>query len=476
MLNLRALYKSPHFVLGIICTGVFIAAADQTVVYGAMPDMMPDLNLTVFELDQAALIVVAYLLGYTIAMPLMGRVSDVYGHGRIFVLSVAVFMMGSIFVATATNIQWMIGARAVQAAGGGAMVPIAMAIVGDIYPRRSRPIALGIIGGAVEAGAALGPFYGGLFADYIDWRWIFWINLPISIVVIILVVSLLGFGRRVSGRIDYMGAFLLSASLAFLSVALFQEWGQPGSLRNIVLFIIAALAFLLLFVLRQFKTSQPMIDFSMFKKRAFAGSCMTNLFVGGALIMALVNVPLISDTILGCSAFEGGLRLLRLTLLISVGAVAGGFLCRRFGYYIPTMMGLVLSALGFFFMSRWSLEISDPALTLHLAVCGFGFGLVVAPLAAAVIDSVREDQRGIGSSLSLMMRMIGMILGLAALTSWGMGNFHALTMGMSLEEVMTQPEELVNSLLGLFHDFFLASVFICLVGLIPALWLGRRKK
>ena len=116
MLNLRALYKSPHFVLGIICTGVFIAAADQTVVYGAMPDMMPDLNLTVFELDQAALIVVAYLLGYTIAMPLMGRVSDVYGHGRIFVLSVAVFMMGSIFVATATNIQWMIGARAVQAA------------------------------------------------------------------------------------------------------------------------------------------------------------------------------------------------------------------------------------------------------------------------------------------------------------------------------------------------------------------------
>ena len=467
---------SPRLILGIVCTGIFVAAADQTVIYGALPDMMPDLRLTVFELDQAAWIVVGYLLGYAVAMPLMGRVSDVYGHGRIFVFSVFVFMVGSIFVAVASNIHWMVGARVFQAIGGGAMVPIAMAIVGDIFPERSRPVALGAIGGAVEAGAALGPFYGGLFADFLDWRWIFWINLPLSLGVITLVLLLLGPGRRAPGKIDYIGGILLAACLAFLTLALCQEWGLPDSLGNTVLFLALAVCFFVLFVFRQVRASQPLIEFSMFKKMTFWSASATNLFVGGALIMALVNVPLISDTILGCSAFEGGLRLLRLTVMICVGAVVGGYLCRQFGYYLPTIMGLILSAIGFLFMSRWSLEINDPAMTLHLATCGLGFGLVVAPLGTAVLDSVTEERRGIGSSLALMMRMIGMILGLAALTSWGMSNLHTMTIGMSLEEVMAPPEELVASLLDMFHDFFMAALAICLAGILPALWLGRRKK
>jgi len=417
---------SPRLILAIICIGIFIAAADQTVIYGALPDMMPDLHLTAFELDQAAWIVIGYLLGYTMAMPLMGRVSDVYGHGRIFMLSVFIFMVGSIFVALASSIHWIVGARVFQAVGGGAMVPIAMAIVGDIFPERGRPIALGVIGGAVEAGAALGPFYGGLFADFVDWRWIFWINLPVSLVVIMLVLLLLGPGHRAQGKIDYIGGILLAAGLTFLSLALCQEWGLPGSIGNTVRFLAFAVCFFVLFVFRQVRTSQPLIEFSMFKKMTFSSASATNLFVGGALIMALVNVPLMSDTILGCSAFEGGLRLLRLTILISVGAVVGGYLCRQFGYYLPTMMGLV--------------------------------------------------QRGIGSSLALMMRMIGMIIGLSVLTAWGMGSFHIMTIGMSLEEVMSLPEEFVASLLDIFHDFFLAAIGICLAGMLPALWLGKRRK
>jgi hypothetical protein len=115
-------------------------------------------------------------------------------------------------------------------------------------------------------------------------------------------------------------------------------------------------------------------------------------------------------------------------------------------------------------------------MTLHLVVCGLGFGLVVAPLAAAAIDSVADDQKGIASSLATTMRMIGMILGLAALTSWGMGSFHSMTAGMSLQEMMEYPEELVEPVLALFHDFFLASVGICLAAILPALWLRRAKR
>lgn len=467
---------SPRLILAIICTGIFIGALDQTVIYGALPDMMPDIRLTVLELDQAAWIVSGYLLGYTIAMPLMGRVSDVYGHSQIYIFSLSLFMVGSAFVALASNLQWMVGARVFQAIGAGAMVPIAMAIVGDIFPERGGAVALGIIGGVVEGGAALGPFYGAALAHFVDWRWIFWINLPITLVAILLMFLLLGPSHRARGKIDYVGGILLAGSLALLSLALCQEWGQPHSLTYVLRFLVPSVFLFALFIFREAKTSEPLIEFSMFNDATFSSAIITNLFVGAALIMALVNVPLMSDTIMGCSALEGGLRLLRLTIMISIGAVIGGLLCRRFGYRLPTILGLIFSSVGFFFMSRWALYISDPEITLHLVSCGFGFGLVIAPLAAAVIDSVGGERRGIASSLVVMTRMIGMIIGLSTLTSWGMGHFHAMTAGMSLPELMASTQELIDSVLALFHDFFLASVGICLAAIIPALWLGKKKK
>jgi len=460
---------SPPFVLAIVCIGIFVGALDQTVVYGALPDMMPDLHLSVLQLDRAAWIVIGYLIGYTIAMPLMGRVSDVHGHVRIYVLSISLFMVSSVFAALAPNLSWMIAARVFQAIGAGAMVPIAMAIAADIFPNRSKIIPLGIIGGVVEAGGALGPFYGGALAFFVDWRWIFWINLPISLIVIVLVFLFLKPSPRVRAKIDYVGGVLLAVALALLSLALWQ-----GSLADTVGLLAASMFLFALFVFRELKVAEPLIDLGMFRHIAFSSASITNLFVGGALIIALVNVPLMSDTILGTTELEGGLRLLRLTAMISIGAVVGGFLCRRFGYRLPTMFGLLLSAIGLFFMSGWALDISDPEMTFHLATCGFGFGLVIAPLATAVIDSVGEERTGIGSSLAVMMRMVGMIIGLSALTSWGMGQFHELTAGMTLAEILALPEELIRSILAIFHDFFLAAAGICLAAILAALWLGRR--
>jgi EmrB/QacA subfamily drug resistance transporter len=466
---------SPNLILAVICLGIFVAALDQTVIYGALPDIMPDIRLPVTELDRAAWIVIGYLLGYTFAMPLMGRVSDVYGHGRIYILSLLIFMVGSVFVALSPNLHWMVGARVLQAIGGGAVVPIAMAIVGDVFTEK-RAVALGIIGAAVEAGGALGPFYGAVLAEFWGWRWIFWINLPISLIVILVVIFFLRPSSRARGKIDYLDGFLLAAALALFSLGLSQQSGQPYFLAGIIGFLVASLILFTIFVLRLTRVSEPLLQLSMFRNVTFSTANLTNFFIGGALIIAMVNVPLMSDTIMGCSPLEGGLRLLRLTVMLSAGAVVGGFLCKRFGYRLPTILGLVLSSLGFLFMSRWTLVIADPQLTLHLAICGFGLGLVIAPLATAVLDSVGDEQRGIASSLVVMMRMIGMIIGLSAITSWGMGRFHIMTVGMSLTEIMDAPEQLVQSLLTLFHDFFRASVGICLVAVLPALWLGRKKK
>ncbi|MBN1191880.1 MAG: MFS transporter [Dehalococcoidales bacterium] len=468
--------SSPGLIISLVCLGIFVSALDQNVVYGCLPGMMVDINLPITRIDQAAWIVVGYLLGYTFAMPLMGRVSDVHGHGRIYIISMGIFAAGSILVALSSSLEWMVAARVIQAVGGGAVVPIAMAIAGDLYAGKGRAVAVGVIGAAIEAGGALGPFYGAIIDQYWGWKWIFWINVPVSLIIIAVVFLFFKPAARVRERIDYLGGILLAGGLAFLSLALSQQTGQSGYAVWVTVFSIAAVALFAGFFLRINRVPDPLIKLSMFKNRVFSAANLTNLLVGAALIIAMVNIPLMSDTIMEKSPVEGGLRLLRLTVMLSLGAVAGGFMTKRFGYRFPTFLGLVLSAVGFFFMSRWSLEVAEPQLTIHLAVCGLGFGLVIAPLGTAVMDSVREDQKGLASSMVIMMRMMGMIVGLSAITSWGMDRFHLMTADLSLTEIMSAPETLTDSLLALFHNFFLASAIICLAAILPAMWLITKRK
>jgi EmrB/QacA subfamily drug resistance transporter len=466
--------SSPNLILAVVCLGVFLGALDQTVIYGALPKMMSDINLPVTRLDQAAWIVIGYLLGYTFAMPLMGRVSDVYGHRRIYILSLFIFIAGSFSIALATSLQWIIGTRVVQAVGAGALVPVAMAIAGDVFSERRRAVALGIVGAAAEAGGALGPFYGATLAQFWGWRWIFWINLPVSLMVIFIVLFSLRSSPRAYGKVDYIGGFLLAAGVGFFGLALSQESRSPNYLIYLICFIIIALIFFTLFGIRIIRASNPLFKISLFKNLTFSVANLTNVLVGGALILAMVNIPLMSDTIMGKTAMEGGLRLLRFTIMLSAGAVVGGFLCKRFGYRLPTIIGLIMSAVGFFLLSRWSLTIADPKMTIHLAICGFGFGLVIAPLATGVMNSVGEDQKAIASSLIVTTRLVGMIIGLSAIISWGMDWFHLMTAGMSLTDILTAPDQLRQSFLGMFHNFFLAAMAICIVAVVPALWLKKR--
>jgi EmrB/QacA subfamily drug resistance transporter len=465
--------SSPNLVLAVVCLGVFLGAVDQTVIYGALPKMMSDINLPVTRLDQAAWIVIGYLLGYTFAMPLMGRVSDVYGHNRIYVFSLLIFMAGSVSIALASNLQWIVGARVVQAIGGGALVPVAMAIAGDVFAEKRRAVALGIVGAAAEAGGALGPFYGAALAQYWGWRWIFWVNLPVSLIVIFIVLFFLHASPRSKGRVDYIGGFLLAAGVGFFSLGLSQQSRNPNYLIYLISFLAISFIFFALFGIRITRTANPLFNISLFKNLTFSAANLTNVLVGGALIIAMVNIPLMSDTIMGKTAMEGGLRLLRFTIMLSIGAVAGGFLCKRFGYRLPTIIGLILSALCFFFLSQWSLTITDPRMTIDLAIGGFGFGLVIAPLTTGVINSVREDQKGIASSLIVTTRLIGMIIGLSAIVSWGMDWFHLMTEGMSITDIVSQPEQLRQSLLGMFHNFFVAAMGICIIAIFPAWWLRR---
>jgi EmrB/QacA subfamily drug resistance transporter len=467
---------SPTLIMTIICLGVFVASLDQTVIYGALPDMMNTIKLSITEFDKASWIVIGYLLGFTFAMPLIGRVSDVYGHSRVYIMSLLIFIAGSVLVALSESIAWLIGARVLQAIGGGALVPVAMAITGEMYDGKGRAVALGVIGAAVEAGGALGPFYGAVMAQFFSWQWIFWINIPVSLIVLAVVYLYVKPGSRAPGKIDTISGLLLAAALTFFCLGISREKDTPGYLTNMIVFLLLFAVIFALFIIRAVRTKDPLIPLSVFKNAVFSAGTVTNLLVGAALIIAMVNIPLMSDTILGCSPLEGGFRLLRFTVLLSLGALSGGFLCKRFGYRLPTILGLLFSAAGFIFMSRWTLEIADPALTLQLAVCGFGFGLVIAPLGTAVMDSVREEQKGLASSLVVMMRMVGMMIGMAAITAWGMERFHLATAALTFEEMLNDPSKLSTPMLAMFLNFFKASIVICLAAVLPALLLRRKKK
>lgn len=466
---------SPAVVMTVICLGIFVAALDQTVVYGALPGMMSTIGLDIAHFDQASWIVIGYLLGYTFAMPLIGRVSDTYGHSRVYILSLCVFAVGSVLVGVSKSVEWLIGARILQAIGGGALVPVAMAITGDLYQGKSRAVALGIIGAVVEAGGALGPFYGAVIAQFTHWQWIFWINIPVSLIVLIIVWLNVRSGKRPGGKIDVFSSLLLAAALTFLCLGLSRQSDQPYYLASVIVFLAAAAAFFAAFIARALKVSEPLIKLSVFKNMLFSAGNLTNLFVGAALIIAMVNIPLMSDTILGQTPLEGGLRLLRFTVMLSLGALAGGFLCKKFGYRLPTIVGLILSTVGFIFMSRWPLTIADPSLTIHLFITGFGFGLVIAPLSTATMDAVHEEQKGLASSMVVMARMTGMMIGMAAITASGMERFHMATAALTFEEMLKSPEKLSTPMLAMFNNFFFASIFICAAAIVPALFMSRKK-
>jgi len=473
------------FVLTIIGLGTFITALDQTVVVTALPSVMLDLQVPIADLDRAAWVITAYLLGYTVAMPLIGRLGDVYGYPRVYQASLIIFCIGTSLVAVSSSLEWMVGARVIQAIGGGATVPIGMALATTLVPRGQRGLALGIVGASAEAGSMLGPVYGGAIVELLSWRWIFWLNVPQS-AVIFMALFWLPNRRDTGARVDYMGGVILVGALLLLSLALSRTGLFTFDSPYPFLLAAGAVGLIALLVLVETKAYQPLLAPALFRSWAFLTSNLTQILVGVALIIAMITVPLMANTVMGKSPFTGALWLLRLTGVIPLGAVCGGLLVSRLGPSPLTVVGLVLVALGMFLASGWELGVADPELTVHLLIAGFGFGLVIAPITVHALDAASEDYRGTAASLVVVSRMMGMTLGLAALSAWGVQHFQVLTTGLEFplplageaagifETRAAEYSANVNAAgLALFQRFFLTASIISLIAVVPALGMRR---
>lgn len=479
--NKSRLSIPPYLALVPICVGVFIAADDQTVIVTVLPQIMLDLRVQITELDRASWTITGYLLGYVAAMPLIGRVSDVWGHRNIYIASMLLFMLGSALAALTTDLNALIAARIFQAVGAGALVPISIAMVGDLFPPGKRGVPFGIMGASAEAGGVIGPLWGGLIIRYLNWPWVFWINIPLGAAVLLLLVPLVKSSPRFPAKIDYFGGALIAVSLSTLTLGL----ARVDVLDMLMLaYFASSLITLGLFVLRLKTANDPLLPPSMFRNLTFVAANGTHLLIGGALIIGMVTVPLMANTVLGMTPLGGGLMLMRMTAAIPFGAVLGGFACQRFDYRAPTVIGLAMAALGFGFMSRWGLDVADPSMTVHLAIMGFGFGLLIAPIALAATNSIESGLRGAAAGLITATRVIGMTFGLATLTAWGTGRFQDLVAGMRLPfpmpgDTSEQAQQrltdfeigLSDAGLSLFSNFFTIAMVVCLVAIGIALFI-----
>ena len=419
--------RGAGYALAALCAAVFVSGLDQTVVVTVLPQVITDLRIPITRLDDAAWIVTAYLVGYTAAMPLLGRIADVYGYRRVLLASCGLFAAGSLWAATAGDLWSLVAARAVQAVGGGGLVPVALAAAAAARGGARRVVALGIVSGAAEAGAVLGPLYGAGVLDVASWRWVFWLNLPLVAVVVALASTTTDAVAGALGRVEWVGGALAGLALVSLTI------GLSGKRLTDRPWLLAAAALLALtLAAREARARQPLLPRALFRNAGLGSAAGANLALGGALIVALAEVPLFGVVVLGRSPTAAALMLVRFTALIPVGALLGGVIASRLSPALVGAAGMTASAAGFLLLSRWDGHIAEPRLTVDLALAGIGFGVVLAPLAASALAAAGRGNEASAAAALTIARMLGMTVGLAALTTWGLETFGRRTAGLSL--------------------------------------------
>ena len=525
-----------------MCVPIFIGALDLTVVSAVLPAVMSDLKIP-FDtgLDEVAWAVSAYLLAYTVSMTFMGRASDLWGRRRIYVISLLIFIGGSILVALASGfpadiaeslvrllsnarpdrsfaaLYALIFGRVVQAFGAGALVPIGMALVGDLYPPERRAAPLGVIGAVDTAGWVLGHLYGGIMVQHFAWPVLFWVNVPVAGLALALTLwALRGFThQRATGRLDWVGAILITVGLIALNLGLSAgaevtpglaaHVSQAAPAVSLPMLAMAALAFIA-FVLYERSSHSPLLNLRSFRQRNFSLAAVINLLVGFCVMAGLVSVPLYMNTVatilygidIEMAALIAGYLLSALTVPMALAAFVGGRLTNRLGFRGTTAIGMAAALIGFWFMSRWGVEQSAPVVALFqsglshaagvgtarmvtgLALAGIGLGLTIAPIATVIINAVSESERGAAAALVIIMRLIGMTLSISILTNFGLRRAQSLRMVAAADvELANLGSELARIVsetsTAVVGEMALIAAAVCLVAFVFSLAFKSRK-
>ncbi|HJR07941.1 MAG TPA: MDR family MFS transporter [Pyrinomonadaceae bacterium] len=397
-----------------VLTGMFLAALEATVVGTAMPTVIASLG----GLNHYSWVFSAYLITSTVTVPVWGKLSDLYGRRLFYQVGIFIFLVGSVLSGLSGSMTQLIVFRAIQGLGAGALVPLGMTIIGDIFTVKERARMQAYFSGVWGFSSVIGPVVGGFITDQLSWRWVFYINLPVGLAAaLILGLALKEPKRTVRPSIDYAGAALLMAAITMLMLALVEGGASIAALisaRNLALFAGAAtLAAVFAWVER--RAADPLIPFQLFRNRVVAVSVAAGFLAGVGMFGAISFVPLFAQGALGLTATQAG-SLLTPLLMSWVGmSVIGGRLLLRVGYRPTCIVGFALMTLGFILLSTFQRETARIWLYVDLILIGAGLGLTMLTLLIAVQQSVARTQLGIATSLNQFSRSIGGAVGVAVM-------------------------------------------------------------
>lgn len=537
---------NPWLILLLVAIPVFIGSLDLTIVSAFLPEIIVQLELPIQNvIDDAAWVVTGYLLAYTVSMTFMGRLSDIIGRRRTYFACLVIFLIGSFIVAEVDPqarsgiAGWLYNAafritgerpdaggialitiiigRIVQALGAGALVPVSLALVGDMFPREKRAQPLGIIGAIDTLGWVLGHLYGGIMVNFFaanalgfenlfaslglnwdvpDWRWLFWINIPVTLIAIVVTAfALRGVKHeRSKARFDLLGALLIAGSITCLVLGLganieisssASSFTDLGGLPPYAAPLLAAAAAMFAaFVFVELRHPYPLFDLRRIVRGSTGRGSLVNLLVGFCLMIGLVSVPILVNirvgdaTNLSAAALQVGILLSAFTVPMALAAIPGGWLAARVGYGRAASIGLGMALLGFLLIWRtWTLDMSDALVAVQMAIVGIGIGLTFSPISAAVINDAEDDRLGASSALVIIMRLLGMTISislLTALASQRLGILAAAELGAEVVDPFAAIDVYSRLTVQVLGEINLVGAIICIVALVPAWRLGKR--